>query len=156
MTIITAVFYNNGPIAPIIRIWLLPNKFFRLDKANRQRIAVLMTHRRAIHQLFFFSFREHAGEVHQFFSADTEYKYYSCSGWADGTSGWCSSAALDVLSIPHNSGDFIGTNEDLCRAVKALFPSPLLPKQMVSPRPCQTPHWTLFISKVLASCSFKC
>ena len=76
---------------------------------------------------------------------------YSCSGCADGTSGWCSSAPLDILSMPHNSGDFISTNGDLCRAAKALFPSPLLPKQMVSPRPCQTPHWTLFISKVLAS-----
>lgn len=80
---------------------------------------------------------------------------YSCPGCADGTSGWCSSAPLGILSMPHNSGDFISTNGDLCRAAKALFPSPFLPKQMVSPRPCQTPHWTLFISKVLASCLFK-
>lgn len=77
-----------------------------------------------------------------------------CSGRSDGTSGSCSLAPFDVLSMPHTSGDFIGTKEDLCRAAKALFPSPLLPKQMVSPRPCQTPHWTLFISNVRASCSF--
>jgi len=76
---------------------------------------------------------------------------YTCSSWSGGTSGSCSSAAFDVLSMPHNPGDFIGTSEAFFRAAKALFPSPLLPKQMVSPRPCQTPHWTLFISKVLPS-----
>ena len=51
------------------------------------------------------------------------------------------------------SGDFIATAEGGCSSRNTLFPSLLLPTHIVSPRPCQIPSWTLFISNVLDSCS---
>ena len=148
--------YNNRPTAPIISIWLLPSQLFRLDTANRQRITTRLMISPQSDPLFPLSRTSRRGPpVLSGIAPQNRLFPYSCASCTDGTSGWCSSAPRDILSMPHSSGDFIATSEDLCRAAKALFPSPLLPKQMVSPRPCQTPHWTLFISKVLASCLFK-
>jgi len=38
-----------------------------------------------------------------------------------------------------------------CSSTNALPPSPTVPMHIVSPRPCQVPPWTLFISNVLVS-----
>ena len=86
-----------------------------------------------------------------------------CPNWSDRTRDleWLVSAfhecslPFDALSMLQRSGILVANKGGLWRAVKALLPSPPVAKHIVSPRPCHTPFWTLFISNVRDSWSFQ-
>lgn len=58
-----------------------------------------------------------------------------------------------VICTVQGSGSMGETRGGGCSSKNAFLPSERLPMHIVSPRPCQMPSWTLFISKVLDSCT---